>query len=78
MQFLTLPDLRIDEASPDAVGALVVTLDEIAFFANAISQSRLAIDDWEFSSLVGMKPGEADQIREALVHVFRTHQPPQT
>lgn len=78
MHFLTLPELRIEEVSPDAVGAIVVTLDEIAFLANAIVQSRLAIDDWEFSSLVGMKPSEADQMRQDLVHVLRTHQPPQT
>lgn len=78
MQFLTLSELRIDEASPDAVGAFVVSLNEIAVLANAIAQSRLAIDDWEFSSLVGMEPGEADQMRLALVHVLRTHQPPQT
>lgn len=78
MQFLTLSELRIDEVSPDAVGALVVTLDEIAVLANAIVQSRLAIDDWEFSSLVGMEPREADQMRQALVHVLRTHQSPQT
>ncbi|GAA1225397.1 hypothetical protein GCM10009587_32520 [Microbacterium maritypicum] len=78
MQFLTLPDLRIDEVSPDAVGAFVVTLDEIAVLANAIVQSRLAIDDWEFSSLVGMEPSEADQMRQALVHVLRTHRSPQT
>lgn len=78
MQFLTLPDLRIDEVSPDAVGAFVVTLDEIAVLANAIVQSRLAIDDREFSSLVGMEPSEADQMRQALVHVLRTHRSPQT
>lgn len=78
MQFLTLSELRIDERPPGAVGAFVVTLDEIAVLANAIAQSRLAIDDWEFSSLVGMEPSEADQMRQALVHVLRTHQPPQT
>lgn len=78
MQFLTLPELRLDEVSPDAVGAFVVTLDEIAVLANAIAQSRLAIDDWEFSSLVGVEPDGADQMKKALVHVLRTHQPPQT
>ncbi|WP_168429187.1 hypothetical protein [Microbacterium sp. K24] len=78
MQFLTLPERPIDDVSPDAVGAFVVTLDEIAVLANAISQSRLAIDDWEFSSLVGIEPGEADQMKKALVHVLRTHHTPQT
>lgn len=78
MQFLTPSELHIHEGSPDAVGALVVTLHEIAVLANAIAQSRLAIDDWEFSSLVGADPSEADQMQKALVHVLRTHQPPQT
>lgn len=78
MQFLKLPELRIDEASPDVVGAFVVTLDEIAVLANAIAQARLAIDDWEFSSLVGVEPDEADQIKKTLVHVLRTHHSPQT
>jgi hypothetical protein len=78
MQFLTLSEVRIDEVPPDAVGALVVNLNEIAVLANAIAQSRLAIDDWEFSSLVGIEPGEADQMRQALVQVLRTHQSPQT
>lgn len=78
MQFLATSELRIDDVPPDAVGALVVTLNEISVLANVIAQSRLAVDDWEFSSLVGMKPGEADRLRDALIHVLRTHQPPQT
>ena len=78
MQFLAPSELGIDLVSRDVIGALVLTSDEVAFLANVIVQARLAVDDWEFSSLTGLEPGEADQMRQALVRVLRTHQPPQT
>lgn len=78
MHFLPPEEIGIYELPSDAVGALLVTSDEVAFLANAIAQARLAIEDWEFSSLTGAEPAQADSMRQMLVQAFRAHQPPQT
>ncbi len=62
----------------DAIGVLVVSSDELAVLANSIVQARLAIDDWEFSSLVGTEVEDADRMRMVITDALRAHMPPQT
>ena len=67
---ITVPESALPES---ALGVLVVDSDEVAFLANVIAQARLAIDDWEFSSLVGLEPQHAEALRDVLVTALRDY-----
>jgi hypothetical protein len=43
-----------------------LTKKELTILANAINESREAIEDWEFSTRMGAEPAEAEQLRRKL------------
>ena len=55
-------------------GELVVaiTIDELAGVANAITEALRKVDDWEFSSLVGLQPSEAGALRDEISAILRS------
>jgi hypothetical protein len=44
-----------------------VRASEVVVLANALNETREAIEVWEFSTRVGASPAEAEVLRQALV-----------
>lgn len=43
-----------------------LTRKDLTILANAINETREAIDEWEFSTRVGADPAEAEDLRQKL------------
>lgn len=49
-------------------GKVVVQLDrvEVVALANALNEAREAVEDWEFSTRIGVEPDAAEALRLAM------------
>ena len=54
-------------------GAIVLlTQRELTILANAINETLQEVEDWEFSTRVGVEPAEADILRRKIVETLTT------
>ena len=55
-------------------GKVVLKLDriEVVALANALNEAREALEDWEFSTRMGVESEQAETLRRAIVALLRS------
>jgi hypothetical protein len=53
------PEADLEERLAEDERFVVLTISELAAFANGLNEALSAVDDWEFQTRVGITPDEA-------------------
>jgi hypothetical protein len=69
--------MEIIETTGDTA-LLRVTKDELITLANAINEAQEAIEDWEFSTRMGVDAAEAEELRKKLSTLLDSMRPDRT
>lgn len=56
----------------DETAVVHLTKAELAILANALNETREALEDWEFPIRVGANPSEAEDLRRRLKTILHS------
>lgn len=77
MRHIPSTDQQRFAAEQDSTMVLVaLTRDELTGLANALLQTLAAVEEWEFETLIGLTPVEAENLKSEIVDLmFDTREP---